>query len=105
MRGLEFFGICFISGILSLMLVALICGAIMRVNGRSRKAFVARMRKEFQERHPDFKAECYNPIITERSGCCQVMLWEVLYSPPRYYCDKCGKENVKNENGFVAKKA
>lgn len=103
MRGLEFFGICFVGGIALLILIALIGGIIWRGSNGSRKAFVARMRKEFQARHPNFKAECYNPIITEQSGCCQAMLWEVLYRPPRYYCDKCGKENIKSKNGFITK--
>lgn len=103
MRGLEFWGVCFVGAIGLLMLINLVGGVIWRGAAGSRKTFVERMRKQFQERYPHFKPEKFTPVITEQSGCCRAMLWTVLYNPPRYFCDKCGKENVKGKNEFTVK--
>ncbi len=103
MRGLEIFSIV-LGGMFVFIILFSTAGSIIWYATRQpRMSFVTRMRKQWQERHPYFKPEKFTPIITERSGCCQAMLWEILYNPPKYYCDKCGKENMKSENGFVAK--
>ncbi len=104
MRGLEFFGV-YLLGLCALVLFfAFVFGIIWRLRGGgSRKAFVVRMRKQFKEKFPYFMPEKFTPVVTEQSGCCQAMLWVVLFDPPKYYCDKCCKENVKTETGFSVK--
>lgn len=71
---------------------------------KSKKERVERFMKEFKERHPEFDPEKFKLTLKEgqKSGCCGEIVWELGHPVAhRFFCDKCGTENVETENGYT----
>lgn len=105
MRGLEFFGICFVGGIILIMFAALIADIILRVSKKSKQRptafpfgiFAKGMKDGLQRRCPSLPIDKFTPIITMPSQCCGKMLWQYDsgYPPENYFCDACGKRYIQ----------
>lgn len=110
MNGLLYFIVLFFAAAVAVFIGTLVGGIVWHAKGRAKKAFIARIKKQFLREHPELNPEEFKLRISrifQKSGCCHTILWEEVDAksgkPLRHFCDNCGKENIKTIRGYVVK--
>lgn len=110
MSGLLYFAVLFFATIFVGMFIAFLGSVIWYAQDKRRRAFVARVKKQFLKNNPQLDPEEFKLRLSRlraRSGCCRAILWEEVDAksgkPLRYFCDNCGRENIKTARGYALK--
>lgn len=93
MKGLAFFGTCFVVIMAAIVFFTFIGNVIWRLNRKQKQQrFVKRARADLRQRYPHVIDEYFTPILTLLSPCCKAMMWEYDNKfITDYFCNNCGK--------------